>query len=111
MATGRRHLGAVDRLPSGRYRLRLTDPATGRRTAAGTFITRADAERALAAAVSALDRGTFVSAQRTITLTDYSAQWLATRLTSNGTRLRPRVRSCTRASSVCTSSRRWDGHR
>lgn len=92
MATGRRHLGAVDRLPSGRYRLRLTDPATGRRTAAGTFTTRADTERALAAAVSAQDRGTFVSAQRTITLTDYSAQWLATRLTSNGTRLRPRVR-------------------
>ena len=92
MATGRRHLGAVDRLPSGRYRLRLTDPATGRRTAAGTFTTRADAERALAAAVSAQDRGTFVSAQRTITLTDYSVQWLATRLTSNGTRLRPRVR-------------------
>ena len=92
MATGRRHLGAIDRLPSGRYRLRLTDPATGRRTAAGTFTTRADAERALAAAVSAQDRGTFVSAQRTITLTDYSAEWLATRLTSNGTRLRPRVR-------------------
>lgn len=92
MATRRRQLGAVDRLPSGRYRLRLTDPATGARVAGGTFAAKADAEKALAAAVTAQDRGTWASSRSTLTLADYSTQWLGSRLTSNGARLRPRVR-------------------
>ena len=53
MATRRRQLGGVDRLPSGRYRVRLTDPATGARVSAGTFTNRSDAERAFATAVAA----------------------------------------------------------
>ena len=92
MATRRRQLGGVDRLPSGRYRVRLTDPATGARVSAGTFTNKADAERAFASAVAAQDRGTWVAPRTTLTLADYSAQWLESRLTSKGARLRPRVR-------------------
>ena len=92
VATRRRQLGGVDRLPSGRYRVRLTDPATGARVSAGTFTNRSDAERAFASAVAAQDRGTWVAPRTTLTLTDYSAQWLESRLTSKGARLRPRVR-------------------
>jgi len=92
MAARRRQLGGVDRLPSGRYRVRLTDPATGARVSAGTFTNKADAEKAFASAVTAQDRGTWVSPRTTLTLADYSNQWLESRLTSKGTRLRPRVR-------------------
>ncbi|MEA2826290.1 MAG: hypothetical protein QOG43_729 [Actinomycetota bacterium] len=92
MAARRRQLGGVDRLPSGRYRVRLTDPATGARVSAGTFTNKADAEKAFASAVTAQDRGTWVAPRTTLTLADYSNQWLESRLTSKGTRLRPRVR-------------------
>jgi integrase len=92
MAAQRRQLGGVDRLPSGRYRVRLTDPATGARVSAGTYTNKADAERAFASAVTAQDRGTWVAPRTTLTLTDYSDQWLESRLTSKGARLRPRVR-------------------
>ena len=92
MAARRRQLGGVDRLPSGRYRVRLTDPATGARVSAGTFTNKADAEKAFASAVTARDRGTWVAPRTTLTLADYSNQWLESRLTSKGTRLRPRVR-------------------
>lgn len=54
MAVRRHRLGAVDR-PSDRYHLRLTDPATDRRVSGGTFSAKADAEKALAAAVAAQD--------------------------------------------------------
>jgi integrase len=92
MAARRRQLGGVDRLPSGRYRVRLTDPATGARVSAGTFTNKADAEKAFASAMTAQDRGTWVAPRTTLTLADYSNQWLESRLTSKGTRLRPRVR-------------------
>ncbi|MEA2901695.1 MAG: hypothetical protein QOH36_1582 [Actinomycetota bacterium] len=92
MAARRRQLGGVDRLPSGRYRVRLTDPATGARVSAGTFTNKADAEKAFASAVTAQDRGTWVAPRTTLTLADYSSQWLESRLTSKGARLRPRVR-------------------
>ncbi len=92
MAARRRQLGGVDRLPSGRYRVRLTDPATGARVSAGTYTNKADAEKAFASAVTAQDRGTWVAPRTTLTLADYSEQWLESRLTSKGSRLRPRVR-------------------
>ncbi len=92
MAARRRQLGGVDRLPSGRYRVRLTDPATGARVSAGTYTNKADAEKAFASAVTAQDRGTWVAPRTTLTLADYSGQWLESRLTSKGSRLRPRVR-------------------
>lgn len=92
MAAKRRQLGGVDRLPSGRYRVRLTDPATGARVSAGAYTSKADAERAFASAVVAQDRGTWVSPRTTFTFTEYSAQWMESRLTTGGTRLRPRVR-------------------
>jgi len=70
----------------------LTDPATGGRVSAGTFSTKAGAEKAFVNAIAAQDKGNWVSPRTTLTLADYSAQWLASRLTSNGDRLRPRVR-------------------
>lgn len=41
MAKKRRQLGGIDRLRSGRYRVRVTDDATGDRVSLGTFITKA----------------------------------------------------------------------
>lgn len=53
MAQGRRRqLGGVDRLPSGRWRVRLLDPGTGRRVSIGSFKTKAEAERAFASSVT-----------------------------------------------------------
>lgn len=93
MARKRRPLGGIDRLDSGKYRVRITDPATGERVSLGTFITKGDAEHAFAAAVTAQDRGTWSRpATSTTTLRDYSQQWLASRLGRGGAPLRPRVR-------------------
>jgi hypothetical protein len=47
----RRQLGGIDRLPSGRYRVRVTDEATDKRVSLGSFVRRADAEQALAKAI------------------------------------------------------------
>jgi integrase len=94
MASGRRRqLGGIDRLPSGRWRARLIDPATGRRTSLGTFKTKADAERAFASATSDQQKGAWVAPDKgRVTLDDYARQWLETRLTRKGERLRPKTR-------------------
>ena len=94
MAKGRRRqLGAVDQLPSGRWRVRIPDPATGARVSIGTFETKAEAERAFAAAIADQERGGWVAPERgRLTLSDYSDGWLASRLTTRGEPLRPRVR-------------------
>ena len=52
MPRKRRQLGGIDRLKSGRYRVRVTDEATGERVSLGTFGSKADAEQALAKAVA-----------------------------------------------------------
>lgn len=58
MARGRRRqVGGIDRMPSGRWRVRLVDPATGRRVSVGTFRTKAEAEVAFARALSDQGRG------------------------------------------------------
>ena len=86
-------LGTIDRLPSGRWRVRLADSTTGRRVSIGTWEHRRDAERALAAASSDQDRGAWVAPEGgRITLAEYAPGWLASRLTSRGEALRPRVR-------------------
>lgn len=94
MARGkRRQLGGVDRLPSGRWRVRVADPATGARLSIGTFTTKAEAERAFAAALIDQQKGAWVAPENgRVTLTDYADGWLRSRLTSRGEPLRPRVR-------------------
>lgn len=89
----RRQLGGVDRLPSGRWRVRLIDPISGRRTSLGTHRTKAEAEVAFAKAVSDQSRGAWVAPDKSrLTLSAYSTSWLDTRLTSRGEPLRPKTR-------------------
>jgi integrase len=93
MARKRRPAGGIDRVGSGRYRVRITDPATGERTSLGTYATKADAERAFAQALTEQGRGSWVRPSNAATpLSDYAAQWLAARLGRGGAPLRPRVR-------------------
>lgn len=89
----RRQVGGLDRLPSGRWRVRIVDPATSRRVSVGTFKTKSDAEVAFAGALSDQQRGGWVAPDKgRITLSDYSWDWLDTRLTMRGERLRPKTR-------------------
>lgn len=89
----RRQLGGVDRLPSGRWRVRLVDPLTDRRLSIGTFRTKAEAEVGFAAAVIDQQRGGWVTPDDgRITLGAYAPRWVESRLTSRGEPLRPRVR-------------------
>jgi integrase len=92
-ARQRRHQGGVDRLPSGRYRVRVVDPATGLRVSVGTFDRKAEAESAFAAALTDQGKGAWVNpAAARLTLESYSRPWVASRLTRSGAPLRPRVR-------------------
>ncbi|MGH9289996.1 MAG: site-specific integrase, partial [Acidimicrobiales bacterium] len=92
MARKRRRLGGIDRLASGRYRVRVTDEATGDRVSLGTFASKADAERALAKAIADQSRRRWVRpGAGTVLLEDYAHQWVASRLGRNGAPLRPRV--------------------
>lgn len=89
----RRHVGGVDRLPSGRWRVRLADTATGQRLSIGSFKTKAEAEVAFAAALSGQQRGAWVAPDKgRVTFAEYSSNWLDTRLTSRGEHLRPTTR-------------------
>lgn len=93
MARKRRPMGGIDRLDSGRYRVRLTDPATGERVSLGTYASKADAEHAFASAVTEQARGALVRPDRaTIPLSEYAEQWLVSRLAGGGAPLRPKVR-------------------
>lgn len=93
MPRKRRQLGGIDRLKSGRYRVRVTDEATGERVSLGTFGSKADAEQALAKAVADQSRGRWVRPDAGgVLLEEYARQWVASRLGRNGAPLRPRVR-------------------
>jgi len=89
----RRQLGGIDRLKSGRYRVRVTDEATGERVSLGTFGSKADAEQALAKAVADQSRGRWIRPDAGgVLLEEYARQWVASRLGRSGAPLRPRVR-------------------
>jgi integrase len=89
----RRQIGGVDQLPSGRWRVRLADPAGDRRVSIGTHKTKAEAEIAFAKALSNQQRGAWVAPDKgRVTLDDYAWNWLATRLTLRGDHLRPKTR-------------------
>ena len=93
MARKRRQIGGIDRLGSGRYRVRVLDPATGERVSVGTYKVKADAEQVLAGAVADQGRGRWVRPDSgSITFSDYASPWVASRLGRGGAPLRPRVR-------------------
>jgi membrane peptidoglycan carboxypeptidase len=82
----RRTTGAVDRLPSGRWRGRFTTPDNRRLTA--SFATKTEADAWLAAQTTDVGRGVWVDPRRgRMTLGEYAHRWLAQR-----TDLRPRTR-------------------
>jgi integrase len=92
MARQRRAGGGVDRLPSGRYRVRIITP-DGRRISLGTHPTKRAAEGAYARAVTDHADGKTVGVNaRGLTLAEYAARWLDSRLTSKGEPLRRRTR-------------------
>ena len=93
MPRERRAGGGIDRLPSGRYRVRIVTP-DGRRLSLGTHATKRAAEAAYARSVTdqADGKPATPSAVTTPTLGDYSSSWVDTRLTKRGEPLRPRVK-------------------
>lgn len=91
MTRQRRAGGAVDRLPSGRYRVRVLGP-DGRRISLGTFATLTAAENAYARARVEQVDGTWTDPNLTgVTVAEYANRWLDSRLTVPGEPLRPRV--------------------
>jgi integrase len=92
MARQRRAGGGVDRLPSGRFRVRVLTP-DGRRVSLGTYATRRAAEAAYARSViDHADGKTIAPRAKGTTLEEYASRWLDSRLTSRGEPLRPRTR-------------------
>ncbi len=93
MPRERRAGGGIDRLPSGRYRVRIVTP-DGRRLSLGTHTTKRAAEAAYARSVTEQADGkpATPSAVTTPALADYASSWVDTRLTKRGEPLRPRVR-------------------
>ena len=74
----KRSFGTVGKLPSGRYRARYRDPATGRQVSGGTFATKAEAERWLASAQVDMARGAWVDPRAgEVLLREYAEGWLA----------------------------------
>ena len=63
MSRGRQRsaAGAVDRLRTGRWRVRIFDPNLRKRVSIGSFKTRSEAEAAFADAVVAQQRGGWVT--------------------------------------------------
>lgn len=93
MPRERRAGGGIDRLPSGRYRVRIITP-DGRRLSLGTHPTKRAAEAAYARSVTDQADGKRVapSAVTTPTLADYASGWVDSRLTKRGEPLRHRVK-------------------
>jgi integrase len=76
----RRAFGAVRQLPSGRWQARLLPADGGPHIPLGTFTTKADAARALAAAETDIDRGDWKDPRAVGELfSAYAATWLTTR--------------------------------
>ena len=95
-----------DRLTSGRYRVRVLDPATGNRVIVGTYNAQADAEQALASAVADQGRGRWVRPDSgSVTLAEYASQWSLPALAAAVPRCGRGSESCTRDSCASTSCR------
>ena len=97
MARQRRAGGGVDRLPSGRFRVRIVSPE-GERLSIGSFTTRRAAETAYARSLADRADGKWrAPIEATITLEEYAPGWIEERLTSRGEPLRPRVKDMYRS--------------
>lgn len=99
---GRRGVGSIRKLPSGRYQVRFTDPLGMRRTARTTFKTKAAAEFELTAIRGEIEAGTWHIDQspqaggldpKTLTLKDLAAHWRSQQVTSKGFPLSPNTLS------------------
>jgi integrase len=78
MATGKRQFGAVDKLPSGRWRARYRDPAGRRVTAPTRFRTKADANAYLSVVQADLVRGQYIDPREgKTTVASWANSWLA----------------------------------
>lgn len=94
---GKRGLGNIRKLPSGRYQLRYTDPF-GLPQSGGTFGTKALAEMELNRIQGSIERGTYHQAKaikegdtdpKTLTLMELGELWRAQRLNPRGQPLSP----------------------
>ncbi|WP_084124936.1 site-specific integrase [Demequina sp. NBRC 110054] len=84
----RRGFGAVEQLPSKRWRARYTGPDGRSRSGPSTFATKGEADRWLTLMHAELLRGTWTAPEAAdITLADYTAAWLRQR----APHLRPRT--------------------
>ena len=95
---GRRGIGSVRKLPSGKWQLRYTDPNGIRRTARTTFQTKASAEFELTRIRQAIESGTWQIDQapqpggiepKSLTLKQLADHWRAQRVNSKGRPLSP----------------------
>jgi integrase len=95
---GRRGLGSIRKLPSGRYQVRFTDPQGTRRTARTTFHTKAAAEFQLTTIRGEIESGTWNIDQtpqagnldpKTLTLRDLATHWRSQQVSSRGLPLSP----------------------
>ncbi|WP_084130327.1 site-specific integrase [Demequina sp. NBRC 110055] len=85
----RRDFGAIESLPSGRWRARYTGPDKRQRTAPVTFATKGEADRWLTTVRADMLRGLWTPPEAAnITLGEYVASWL----TGRAPQLRPRTR-------------------
>jgi len=77
--TRRRQFGSIRKLPSGRWQARYRHPATGETTSGGTFATKADAARWLAAVETDQARGEWVDpSTNKVTVATTASWWLQT---------------------------------
>lgn len=95
---GKRGLGSIRKLTSGRYQLRYTDPNGVRQNGNVTFVTKAQAEQALGAIANSIATGTYFQRQavaqgdldpKTLTLSQLGDHWRAVRVNRNGVALSP----------------------
>ncbi len=77
MTARKRQFGAIDRLPSGRWRVRYRDPGGLRITAPTSFGTKADANAFLATVHADLARGQYLDPKAgRLTVAEWAEKWL-----------------------------------
>lgn len=99
---GRRGLGPIRNLPSGKYQVRYTDPLGIRRTARTAFQTKSLADFELTRIRGAIESGTWQIDQtpqegdldpKTLTLKELAEHWRSQQVTSEGCPLSPKTQS------------------